>query len=145
MGELAEVKIDVFGNAWPTDYEVCSTCGQPDNCGDCNHKELTTQEVRFLGGWVKLESTQKFHQLHYNFVAKRLRNHYPTYRVEDGPTQKLDKAVKLGARGVIEDIALEFAMRFKADNLEFDQYKFLDQCSPDPEKYPLSELWEELS
>lgn len=112
---------------------MCPICGQPDNTGDCNHKQLTTQEVRFLGGWVKLESEQKYHRLHYNFVAKRLRNHYP---ISSGN-------MNMGARRVIEDVALEFAQRFKEDNSEFDAPAFLDQCSPDPERYPFSELWDE--
>jgi len=79
----------------------------------------------------------KFHQLHYNFVAKRLRNHYPA-------DISADPIAVMIERGVIEDIALEFAQRFKVDNMDFDQFAFLDQCSPDRDSYPLSELWEEL-
>jgi len=83
----------------------------------------------------------KFHQLHYNFVAKRLRNHYPA---DGGSISDTDLIHKMGARTAIENLALEFAQRFKLDNLNFDQYAFLDQCSPDPDVIPLSELWEEL-
>jgi hypothetical protein len=83
----------------------------------------------------------KFHQLHYNFVAKRLRNNYPR---EGDATSDSDLIGKMVARRVVEDIALEFAERFKADNPDFDGPRFLDQCSPDPDIIPLSELWEEL-
>ena len=76
-----------------------------------------------------------FHRHHYNFVAKRLRNHYP-----DGST---NDSVILMMRGVVEDIALEFAKKFQEDNPDFNPTQFLDQCSPDPDVYPLSELWED--
>lgn len=76
----------------------------------------------------------KYHRMHYNFVAKRLRNHYP----QGGRSDYEDQI----ARRVIEDIALEFAGRFAADNPDFDPYQFLDQCSPNEFLYPLSELWD---
>jgi hypothetical protein len=76
--------------------------------------------------------------MHYNFVAKRLRNHYPHERRAISDT---DVIYDSGARRVIEDIAMEFAHRFLADNPEFDAPAFLDQCSPDPESFPFSELW----
>lgn len=42
---------DKFGVTWdlPKD-EICSTCGQPDNSGDCNHQQLSKEEVKMLGG-----------------------------------------------------------------------------------------------
>lgn len=36
---------------WPMGTELCSTCQQPDNCGDCNHAPLTHTQVEMLGGW----------------------------------------------------------------------------------------------
>lgn len=42
--------IDVFGNSWPAEYELCPVCRQPDNCGDCNHEPYTDDEVSELGG-----------------------------------------------------------------------------------------------
>lgn len=86
-----------------------------------------------------MESKQKFHQLHYNFVAKRIRNNYPNNKIIT-PTDVIDQQA---GRRVVEDIALEFAQRFKEDNHDFDQYEWLDKCSPDPETMPFSELWEE--
>lgn len=88
-----------------------------------------------------MASEPKFHRLHYNFVAKRIRTHYPTYEATT-PSDSIGKHV---AQRVVEDIALEFAERFKADNPEFDHLEWLDQCSPDPETMPFSELWEEYS
>ena len=79
-----------------------------------------------------------FHRHHYNFVAKRLRNHYPI----DEQTSA-SEVFNRGARRVIEDIALEFAHRFKEDDPNFDAPAFLDQCSPDPDSWPFSELWEQ--
>ena len=28
--------------------ELCSICGQPDNCGDCNHSPMTEREIADL-------------------------------------------------------------------------------------------------
>lgn len=42
---------DKFGVQWDLlPAELCSVCGQPDNCGDCNHEPLTDEEVERLGG-----------------------------------------------------------------------------------------------
>jgi hypothetical protein len=47
----------VYRQAWPERIELCPECGQPDNCGDCNHGPLTHDEVRELGGaFVPLDS-----------------------------------------------------------------------------------------
>lgn len=80
----------------------------------------------------------KFHRLHYNFIAKRLRNNYPVHHLSTSS----DVIDMMGARRVVEDIALEFAKRFKEDDPNFDAPGFLDQCSPNPDLYPFSELWE---
>jgi hypothetical protein len=40
-----------YRQAWPDEYELCLTCGQPDNCGDCDHTPLTQEQVEKLGGW----------------------------------------------------------------------------------------------
>jgi hypothetical protein len=39
------------------------------------------------------------------------------------------------------DLALSMAKRLQMDNSDFDPVIFLTKCSPDPEQYPLSELW----
>lgn len=41
---------DVAGHIWPADYLVCSVCGQPDSCGDCDHTPLTDDEAKSLLG-----------------------------------------------------------------------------------------------
>lgn len=43
--------VDKYGRVWDLPQtELCRECGQPDNCGECNHKRLTDEEVRRLGG-----------------------------------------------------------------------------------------------
>jgi hypothetical protein len=41
-------KKDKYGRKWPAYYELCPECGQPDNCGDCNHERLSDQECYVL-------------------------------------------------------------------------------------------------
>jgi hypothetical protein len=42
---------DNFGRRWPIEYQVCPTCGQPDNVGDCDHTELTLEQALQLGAY----------------------------------------------------------------------------------------------
>ena len=35
---------------WGEHGELCPECGQPDNCGDCDHTPLPHDEVIELGG-----------------------------------------------------------------------------------------------
>lgn len=38
--------MDRYGRTWPyAREELCGTCGQPDNCGDCSHKKLSNEDV----------------------------------------------------------------------------------------------------
>lgn len=43
---------DLYGRSWPgvPENERCRTCGQPDNCGECDHVALTARDVLQLGG-----------------------------------------------------------------------------------------------
>lgn len=42
---------DRFDRIWDLPAEeLCDICGQPDNCGDCNHERLSTEDVAALGG-----------------------------------------------------------------------------------------------
>ena len=43
------VSQDRYGRIWPRGIETCEECGQPDNCGDCNHEKLGADEARALG------------------------------------------------------------------------------------------------
>lgn len=54
--ELDNTTIDNFGRKWnlPSE-ELCSTCGQPDNCGDCNHEALSNDEAKALGAEIPTE------------------------------------------------------------------------------------------
>lgn len=80
----------------------------------------------------------KFHALHYNFVAKRLRENFPG--VHDYGDSR---AEYLSVSDAFVRLALAFARKFKEDNPRFDPLKFLDACSPDPEQLPFSEHWED--
>lgn len=47
------IHVDMYGVPWHNlpASELCPTCGQPDNCGECNHEPLKWPEViRLLGG-----------------------------------------------------------------------------------------------
>ena len=42
---------DKFGVNWNLlKEELCHICGQPDNCGDCNHKKLSKKDIKILKG-----------------------------------------------------------------------------------------------
>lgn len=41
--------IDRYGVEWDLPpAELCSICGQPDNCGDCTHQPLSAWEIALL-------------------------------------------------------------------------------------------------
>jgi hypothetical protein len=67
------------------------------------------------------------------------------YAMEDYDVKR-DKQIK---RGILCDIALDFARIFRddsptdGDGWSFDPVRFLDACSSNTELYPLSELWDE--
>jgi hypothetical protein len=83
-------------------------------------------------------SIPKFHALHYNFVAKRIRDNFPgVYDYGDS------RAEYLSVSDAIVRLAIDFAKHFKEDNPAFDPLMFLDACSPNAEELPLSELWED--
>jgi hypothetical protein len=44
------MKIDRYGRGWHDSTETCVECGQPDNCGDCNHEPLAPEDVDEMGG-----------------------------------------------------------------------------------------------
>lgn len=72
----------------------------------------------------------------WNLVAKILREEY-TKNVGDFAFE-----ADLSARATVADLALAFAKRFAEDE-GFDPIAWLDKCSPDPEMYPFSEMWDE--
>lgn len=44
---------DKFNRVWNLPVtELCQVCGQPDNCGDCNHKKLSQLDVDLLKGKI---------------------------------------------------------------------------------------------
>lgn len=77
----------------------------------------------------------------YNFVAKRIREDFPTYNPR---SVYANDEVTLIKRGTLVDFALRCAYGFLQDNPNFKPIEFLTRCSPDPERYPIQELWEEF-
>lgn len=52
---MKKIFIDKFGVGWKLHKkELCPDCGQPDSCGECNHVQLSKDEVKLLGG-VKIK------------------------------------------------------------------------------------------
>ena len=52
MLEYVVVKgnVDKFGRIWDMrPYDLCEYCGQPDNCGDCNHNKLSIEDAKEIG------------------------------------------------------------------------------------------------
>jgi|TARA_R110000803_G_scaffold112660_4_gene181026 hypothetical protein len=48
---VSKVTIDNYGVKWKLPInELCSSCGQPDSVGECNHKPLSYENVEILGG-----------------------------------------------------------------------------------------------
>jgi hypothetical protein len=96
-----------------------------------------------------------FHRGHYEIIAARFRESLePLFRAQETAIEELndaniiepyrtsfEKLIRLPATAAT-GVAISLAKRFALDNEGFDPVMFLDRCSPDPEKYPLSELWE---
>ena len=50
---MKKIYKDKFGRGWMfPKSELCHVCGQPDSCGDCNHKKLSEKDVKTLRGEV---------------------------------------------------------------------------------------------
>lgn len=90
-------------------------------------------------------ANSKFNAATYNMVAKRFRETLDPlmqpWRYEGEKTE--EKRHLLSVRGVVVNMALDFAAAFKKDNPKFDHLAWLDKCSPNVDLYPLSQLWED--
>lgn len=83
---------------------------------------------------------------HYNAIAKEIRELFPTYDPSEalyGQSANQHKEGNMARRGVLSALALSLAHRFKDDNDSFDVMKFLTACSPDNDRFPITELWED--
>lgn len=69
-----------------------------------------------------------------NGIAKVLRENWPVNHTNSA-TDRAAAATHVG-------IALDFARWFVKHNPDWEPYDWLDSCTPYPELYPLSELWE---
>lgn len=87
-----------------------------------------------------------FHRGHYEVIAARIREQLePILKAEhffDDYAQYNEQVEKSRLQsGALINLAISLAKRLQLDNEEFDPVIFLNRCSPDPEQYPLSELW----
>jgi hypothetical protein len=82
----------------------------------------------------------EWHRGHHNALAKMIREVFPMPEPTDEPQQRIQNN---SARAVLSLLALDAARRFKEADESFDHLAWLDQCSPDPESLPFSELWED--
>lgn len=85
----------------------------------------------------------KFYRQHHNAIAKDIREELTVWTdMYEAETKVTEKAlIRVGIKAITE-LMLRFAKRFQKDNERFDPLMFLDQCSPNEDLYPLSELWE---
>lgn len=59
MRLVIEWHFDTFGRKWPFPLrELCPTCRQPDNMGECNHQPLAINEVEEIGGTLSLRDVK---------------------------------------------------------------------------------------
>ncbi len=94
-------------------------------------------------------NAKKFHRGHYEIIAGRFREALEPYMLSTldpatiaESTDPGTMAARIsGGRNALVNLALSMAVRFQADNEDFDPDIFLTRCSPDPENYPLAELW----
>lgn len=120
-----------------------------------NEKNREFFEDKWIGKWVASKPTDpdglatfeekefpaRFSAKTYALVASVIRKRLEP--LENIYVQYEDKLHKQqGARNELYDTAIEFAAEFAKDNPMFDVARFLDACSPDPERFPISELWE---
>lgn len=71
--KVSESKKDKFGREWNLPKkELCPKCGQPDSCGDCNHKKLSNDEVNRLKE-VKVTETELPPKPTINYAGKELK------------------------------------------------------------------------
>jgi hypothetical protein len=87
-----------------------------------------------------VENKARFHAMHYNFTAKRLREAFDMSRMDD--ENGVTRVIQMTNHAVLCDLAVSFAVAYAKDNPSFDPLKFLDACSPDVDLYPFSEAWD---
>lgn len=75
--------------------------------------------------------TPKFSRVHYNAIAKDIRETLQAYLDVPAPSSS-----------ALMTLSIKLAYRFTEDNPRFDPIKFLNACSPDPDKFTLLPLWE---
>ena len=83
---------------------------------------------------------KQFHAGHYNIVAGRLKNALEPY-VGLNELSGASQGQFLHAQTALSDLCVSFALRFQADNEDFDAVRFLNACSPAGMERKLDDLW----
>ncbi len=51
--------LDKYGRVWDNPiWDKCPVCGQPDNCGECNHQPLSESDVIELDGYCPTDKPE---------------------------------------------------------------------------------------
>lgn len=83
-----------------------------------------------------------FTEYHANVIAKEIRELFPTYDPQNEAMVGA-KSINMAQRGILSALALSLAHRFKEEHPNVDYMRFLEHCSPDNDRFPITELWEE--
>jgi hypothetical protein len=116
--------------------EEMTNIANMDNTQLQNTYWAVAQEIDRRGG--RVDSYAAPHV--WNLVAKILRESAPAVVI--GRNDDESRRLYMTVMAQISDTALMFAKRFAEDD-GFEPISWLDKCSPDPEMYPFSELWDE--
>lgn len=86
-----------------------------------------------------------WHAAHYNALAKEIRELSPLAPdfVGLGSNAAEIRRKNIEQQAILTTLALNLCHRFVEDNPNFDPLNFLEKCSPDNDRYPLTELWED--
>lgn len=83
-----------------------------------------------------------FHRAHYNILAAQIKRQLePLFTAFGTPANWATDSCQWRIRNAFVDYTLKLTQRLLEDNPNFRPLAFLDACSPDPDLYPLSELW----
>lgn len=92
-----------------------------------------------------------FTEYHANVIAKEIRELFPGYDpIIDRADPKSESTwysqqheANMARRGTLSALALSLAHRFKEEHPNVDYMRFLEHCSPDNDRWPITELWED--
>jgi hypothetical protein len=126
---------------------VLHWCMRDAGCTTIQVREDSEARVEARNWLVQLTNVM-FHKAHYNILAAQIRGTLESHleRQYEFSNDKHSEEYReaLTASGAIIQVAIALARRLKIDNTRFDPAAFLDACSHDNERWPISELWEDI-